>query len=152
MRSDMSKVICERPRRKSPMGKLLLRANRRQARRDPEGTPAYRSMKLVHAVDGCGWWLKEHGEHLSPLMRWLCKAVGRVWNDVYSELCQRLDCRSTVQRHVLFHADGYVDRHVLIIDGVPHMQMGRGTPIELFEGSLFIDPRNGLLCQHKRMN
>jgi len=108
-------------------------------------------MKLVHA-DCCGWWLKSHGEHLSPLMRWLCKAVGRPWNEVYSEICRSLDCRSTVQRHVLFHVDGYVDQHVLMINGVPHMPMGLRTPIELWEGSLFVDPRNGLLCQHKQMN
>ena len=151
MRSDMAKVICERPRGKSPMGKLLLRANRRQARRDPEGAPAYQSMKLVHA-DCCGWWLKSHGEHLAPLHRFLEAAVCRPWNDVYSEICHSLDCRSTVQRHVLFHVNRYVDQHVFMINGVPHMQIGLGTPVEVWEGSLFVDPCNGLLCQHKQMN
>ena len=89
---------------------------------------------------------------ITPLRRWLRKAVGRGWNDVHSEICRSLDRRSTVQRHVLVHVDGYVNRHVLMINGVPHMRMGLRPPIELWDGRLFVDPRNGLLCQHKQLN
>ncbi len=151
MRSDMAKVICERPRRNNK-GKLALRLNRHEARIDPEGAPVITSMKRLHAVYVGPSGLKEHGEHLAPLRRWLRKAVGRGWNDVHSEICRSLDRRSTVQRHVLIHVDGYVNRHVLMINGVPHMRMGLRPPIELWDGRLFVDPRNGLLCQHKQLN
>jgi hypothetical protein len=150
MRSDMAKVICERPRRKNK-GKLALRLNRHEARIDPEGAPVITSMKRLHAVYLGPGGLKEHGEHLKPLIRWLRKNVGRCWNDVFSELCDQLDRRSTVQRHVLFHVDGYVIRHVLIINGVPHLRMGLSQPLELWDSQLYVDP-DGMLCQHKQMN
>lgn len=148
MRPDIAKVIVERPRRKNG-GDLAHRRSRRAARLDPEGAPMIQSMKRLHGYYVGRGGLKEHGEHLAPLRRWLRKAVGRGWNDVHSEICRSLDRRSTVQRHVLIHVDGYVNRHVLMINGVPHMRMGLRPPIELWDGRLFVDPRNGLLCQHK---
>lgn len=108
------------------------------------------SMKRLHGYYVGRGGLKEHGEHLAPLQRFLASAVGRLWDEVMSELTQRLDRRSTVQRHVLFHVDGYVLRHVLIINGVPHLRMGLSQPLELWDSQLYVDP-DGMLCQHKQM-
>lgn len=106
------------------------------------------SMKRLHGYYVGRGGLKEHGEHLAPLQRFLASAVGRLWDEVMSELT-RLDRRSIVQRHVLFHVDGYVNRHVVMIDGVPHMHVGhRDPPRELWDDELYVDPRTDLLCQH----
>lgn len=95
--------------------------------------------------------LKEHGEHLTPLTRFLLTAVGRRWNDVWKELTESLDSRSTVQRHVLFHVMALVHQHVIVVNGVPCEPLThRDPPAELFSATFYVDPRGGLLQRHVR--
>ncbi|HEY9702477.1 MAG TPA: hypothetical protein V6C58_08530, partial [Allocoleopsis sp.] len=43
---------------------------------------------------------KSLSDHLGPLKRLLWSKVGQNWDDVYSELCQRLDKNSVLGFHV----------------------------------------------------
>ncbi|GAB1538106.1 hypothetical protein NUACC21_07640 [Scytonema sp. NUACC21] len=56
-------------------------------------------------------------DHLGPLRRFLRSKVGQPWNEVYSQLCQRLDSNTMAGKHVIDHVWDYVERHVEIIDG-----------------------------------
>lgn len=41
-------------------------------------------------------------DKLSPMYRWLRKQVGRVWDDVRSEITEKFDTRTTAGRHIVF--------------------------------------------------
>jgi hypothetical protein len=41
-------------------------------------------------------------DKLGPMYRWLHAQVGRVWNDVRSEVTQKFDSRTTAGRHILY--------------------------------------------------
>ncbi|MBD2359440.1 hypothetical protein H6G41_33535 [Tolypothrix sp. FACHB-123] len=88
-------------------------------------------------------------DHLGPLRRLLLSKVGQPWNDVYSELCQRLDSNTMTGRHVIGHIWDYVERYVEIIDGVPYGKSYRGYPIPLngtYRLCFYIHPETGILC------
>jgi len=115
MRADMAKVIVERPRlkqgyRKTPKG--YKKQNRRMIERDG-GTPIREGIKRPY-----GWATKTLNEHLGPLRRYLDSQVGRPWNKVFEEICERIDRNNPVQDHVRDHVQQYVIRNVTIIDGV----------------------------------
>jgi hypothetical protein len=91
----MFKVIVERPRwgaGHAPAVKLKKDRNR--------------DRKLVgltrHAWE-CAAYTKSLNENLAPLARFIGKQVGRRWDDVFSEICARLDTGSTVKMHVRQH-------------------------------------------------
>lgn len=91
-------------------------------------------------------------DHLGPLRRLLRSQVGQPWNQVYSQLCQRLDRSTMAGRHVLDHVWDYVERHVELIDGIPHHKSRR--PYQIVTGGgyrlqLFVHPETGILCDSK---
>ena len=104
MRTDMHKVICERPRlgscgpwkRSGPKNVPL------------DALPRYQSMRGAHTDR------KEFGENLAPLRRWLLAQVGRPWDEVYSEACKVIKPDSVVRNHIKFHLLGMVMRHTLL--------------------------------------
>ncbi len=86
-------------------------------------------------------------DHLGPLRRLLLSKVGQPWDDVYSELCRRLDTNTVTGRHVLFHVWGYVERHVVLIDGVPYAKGNLTYPLGRWRGlCLYVHPETGILC------
>lgn len=142
MRSDLHKVIVERPRpgsryrfrRGDPLRKLVL-----------QELPANESMKVRHHDRRC------FNENLKPLQRWLGRQVGRPWNKVYSEACQVIKPTSTVKNHVKIHLLELVHRDVVFVNGKPHgVRRWLDGFSELGSGDIYVDPRNGLLRIHKR--
>jgi hypothetical protein len=86
-------------------------------------------------------------DHLGPLRRLLLSKVGQPWDDVYSELCRRLDTNTLTGRHVLFHVWGYVERHVVLIDGVPYAKGNLNYPLSGWRRfCLYVHPETGILC------
>jgi hypothetical protein len=143
MRSDMHKIIVERPR--------LLRSawtNQKTARRlslndcataldapeDYDGGPT-RASSARHSK-----WLNEN---LAPLRRYLHQQVGRPWSNVYGEILKGIDTRSAVGLHVLQHVDGFVSTHV-VIENRKVYYFGRGRLHPMTQG-LYVHPRTGLL-------
>src|SRR5262245_31301513 len=92
MRSDMHKVVIERPRWNPGPGK--------QGRRDNlpyELLPKFEGIKRPHVLG------KGLTDLLGPLKRWLYSQVGRAWNDVYSEACAVIKPDSIVRAHTSRH-------------------------------------------------
>lgn len=45
-------------------------------------------------------------DHLNPLFRFLTSRVGKNWNDIYSEICQKFDDRTIAGQHIFEHIQG----------------------------------------------
>jgi len=145
MRSDMSKVVVERPRSghqaRYPRKKVENRydcAFEDYPTRQPVGRRRYGE--------------KHFSDHLSPLFRFLRKNVGRPWNNVWSELCEHVSFDNVVQKHILSHVDGFVALHVVLIDGEVYYYSSH-SGLRALVGSrwleLYVCPRTGLLKQAK---
>jgi hypothetical protein len=143
MRSDMHKVIVERPRAGS--GRSFRKGDplRKMAR---DELPARESMKVRHSDR------RHFNENLSPLRRWLRRQVGRPWDHVYSDACKVIKPTSTVKNHVKIHLLEFVHRSVVLLDDLPcttQSWSGRGYS-ELYNGGLYVDPASGILRIHRR--
>lgn len=103
MRSDMFKVIVERPRRGHSCKNPHVRKMRRTCvtEEDSGGNIPMRPQGRIAER-------KELNENLNPLERFLDSKVGETWDDVYSEICEGLSLDSTVQRHVRQHLKDWV--------------------------------------------
>jgi hypothetical protein len=139
MRADMAKVIVERPRVgggvRFPRGTVAVRDElsiedswkRQSIRRPWQYTSYYKGLN----------------ENLAPLWRFLRSNVGRPWNKVYSEVCQRINRDSAVQLHVWQHLmwEVCVDPHVVAGD------VARGSFGRWYR--FFVDPKTGLLRENR---
>ncbi len=140
MRSDMAKVIVERPRYGSGM-----RGHRKGYRRQMQRIAADEQPKRERT----GKTDKSFNEHLAPLRRYLFKQVGRPWSKVFAEICANLSRDSVVQDHVRDHVFDYVAVQVVEIDGVL-CESTKWGPFVPLTGSwryprLYVCPRTGLL-------
>lgn len=135
MRSDMYKVVTERPRVGggwSPKG--------RKANIALEDLPKKEGMRKPWQGNR-----KEFSDLINPLRRSLRKNVGRPWDKVYSEIVSILP-KGLVARHILGHVEGDVETHAILIGKVPCYGDGwyYGHPIR--SGQLYVNPNTGLLC------
>ncbi len=90
---------------------------------------------------------------LGPLYQWLQSHVGEYWDDVYSELCQLLDITTLSGQHIVSHLWAYVERNVVLIDGVPYHKNRRHSslPLGYWYKRLYVHPETGILCLAKRI-
>lgn len=137
MRKDFFKVIVERERR----GGRYDRKGRKP--QDLDDLPQKQGMKKAHKDR------KSLNENLSPLKRFLYGAVGRKWDDVYSEICENINVNSTVQQHVKQHIFDFVEKDVKIANGKVFSRRAYRIDIELRDGSLYIDPASGYLKKYR---
>jgi hypothetical protein len=149
MRSDMAKVIVERPRIRGWAWKKAKGYRRRLRRLWDEGAPVREGIKAPWRER-----TKILNEHLGPLRRYLNSQIGRPWDKVFSEICAHINRNSAVQDHVRDHVDDYVTLHVLLIDGVPCSGKGGrgyGEPLYLSRRwkPWYVCPRSGLLKKVK---
>jgi len=123
MRTDMHKVVVERPRWNPGPGKQHRRANL-----SDELLPRYEGIRRPHTNRKC------FTDLLGPLKRWLHAQLGRPWNDVYSEACAVITADSVVRAHVRTHLLEYVLRHTFLHEGrvcvIVHSRAGGITPVE----------------------
>jgi hypothetical protein len=142
MRSDMQKVIVERPRYGSarPNRKSGGRLHPAQVRsaiesaEDYDGGPT-RASSARHD--------KSLNENLAPLRRYLAGQVGRPWNKVYGEIRRTLDTRSAIGLHVLQHLEDFVTVNTVVRGGVVYGRR-RWSPFAPVKG-LYVHPVTGLL-------
>lgn len=135
MRTDMFKVIVERPR--GYKGSET-RADRR--RNDFDG-PQFLGMRA-------GYGYRALNENLRPLQRYLRSQVGRPWSKVYSEIARTIDRRNTVQQHVYQHIEDFVAVKVAWQDG-RLVDLDAYGGIKELSQELYVDPRTGLLRLNK---
>jgi len=141
VRSDLHKVIVERPRLGSRMPNhktaMRLRAGaltEAVARGDDYDSGASRASSARRD--------KRLNENLAPLTRYLRSQVGRPWNKVYGEVCAAIDTRSAVGLHVLQHIPDIVTTKTFAIGKVVYSRWwGMDMPVD----GLYVDPRTGLL-------
>jgi hypothetical protein len=91
MRSDMAKVIVERPRKKGRAWRKPKGFLREQQKLFEEGLPFREGIKRCWQGH-----TKYLNEHLGPLRRYLDSQVGRPWNKVFSEICTHINRNSAV--------------------------------------------------------
>lgn len=164
MRSDMSRVVTEKPRRGSV---ARSKKHGRRLTRD-EVIAEHDAIVVGSADDGApmqvaaqrakmarhsqyGWDAKEFSDLLGPLRKYLRKQVGRPWDKIYSEMNQSLDKRTVSGLHIWDHVLLEVETHTYLgADGktvypCPKFQWvdaRKETPI----AGLYVHPRTGLLC------
>jgi hypothetical protein len=142
MRSDMAKVLVERPRggRGVPVGK----GYRKELQRTPIEETRTREGIKARCRNNPKWF----SDHLGPLRRFLLSQVGRPWDLVYSEICQGVRKGFPVREHFLLHVYQYVERAVILVGNIPCHGEGRvyGTPLSNYSGQyLYVCPKSGLL-------
>jgi hypothetical protein len=118
------------------------------------------ALKPFRKTEPEDWWSKErikdrwHGGskypevRLGPLRRYLRSRVGHPWDQVYSEICQDLRGTSGARQRLMTHVDRYVERTVILVDGVPCHGAGFNSesPLRNHAGWYFyVCPTSGLL-------
>lgn len=83
-------------------------------------------------------------ENLSPLLRFLHRSVGRLWNDVYAEICAAVPKDSAVQRHVFQHLEQAVHKNVRLEDDGNVYTPDRSNPL-YGKHTWYVHPDNGTL-------
>ncbi|NET50230.1 MAG: hypothetical protein F6K09_16255, partial [Merismopedia sp. SIO2A8] len=94
-------------------------------------------------------------DHLGPLRGFLQSRVGQRWDDIYSELSQRLDRNTLTGQHVIQHLWSEVYRHVEIVDGVVYSKPGAdgwcsGEELGRWCREFYVHPETGVLCVVQR--
>lgn len=163
MRNDMHKLLCERPRT-GGHGRLgarncYIRASMKHnisLELDDEDELDEQSHRTKPKRINISRTDKQLSDFLSPLKGWLIKQAGRRWNDVFSELCTMLPSGVHAD-HIRDHVDGYIERNVVIVDGIPctaqahrwshsddiHAARGMYTPVN--RTMLYVDPIDNIL-------
>lgn len=151
MRSDMGKVLVERPRSGSrhlhgKSGKGYKKRVRRELVSE-DGGPRREGITRMYGD------LKHFGEHLGPLRRFVDANVGRPWDMVYAEISRHVDRGNVVQKHILTHLFQYVVLDVELIDGEPYRKARdrsayRNRPLR-GPHCWYVCPKTGLLRRAK---
>src|SRR5258708_7704922 len=143
MRSDMSKVITERPRSGHYLPSRKSAARIRPGGPDDEYEDQPKRLPISWGSQsslGC----KYFSDHLGPLRRFLRRNVNRPWDKVFGELKAQLDDRSVTGRHVFEHIKTEVKQDCFIgKDGKVYIPMGSHGPVPVY--GLYVHPRTLLL-------
>jgi hypothetical protein len=154
MRSDMFKVIVERPR--------LVRGDWLGGGRESGFRQFLKSEERPHKIGMRAGHLQRKwlNENLAPLRRFLISSAGRPWDKVRSEVVAQIDLRSTVQQHIMEHVDDYVltevfvkprsetqpgKRGVVFLYRPSYSRSGALLTVQESNRPLFVDPRTGIL-------
>jgi len=147
MRSDMHKIIVERPRflrARWKNKKTALRLTQEQSAEAMEAAEDYDSGPGRASSRRHEKWLNEN---LAPLWRYLERQVGRPWNKVYGEIKETIDTRSAIGLHVLQHMKQYVVTDAFLHNGVVCEWHWRGGAVPVT--GLYVHPKTGLLRMAK---
>lgn len=150
MRSDMHKVIVERPRflrARWENKKTALRLTNQQSAQAADAPEDYDSGPRRASSRRHEKWLNEN---LAPLRRYLMRQAGRPWDKVYGEIRKTIDTRSAIGLHVLQHLEDYVATDTFIQDGVVSEWRWRGGAVPV--SGLYVHPKSGLLrlARHRK--
>lgn len=86
---------------------------------------------------------KDFKDKLGPMFRWLNAQIGKPWDDIYSEVIEKFDTRTTAGRHIVFD---HLLRSVEIVPNASHPANEDGTSFQ--ENDFYVDD-SGLLCKRK---
>lgn len=175
MRSDMSKVVLEKERDNSREGFRRVRHQKRWTHGDPDELPQRESMKARY---GDGWRYKEPSYQSNPMIGFLRKNCGRLWDDVYAEVCRnsprrlrhfgdlRKQCSNLVEQNThdldgkvyvensgkWLHGCRYYDtRYQYPVTGYWITRMKQVYPVELSWCRFYVHPLTGRLCENVKV-
>ena len=145
MRSDMNKVFTDRPRRyksdTTPSSCWNNGIGNRIVGHALEGDDLDVDLpKREGRLKRYGWEAVETSGHYTPLKRFLRKNCGRVWNDVYSDICLENDSRSKLGRYIRRRIVDMVELDIKIVDGKPITNHG----YQVYQG-FYVHPETGIL-------
>lgn len=141
MRSDMAKILVERPRLGSRNASRK-KGYRKYLATTPIDEQPKREPMLGH-WRGKGKWFNEN---LSPLQRFLRSCIGRPWNKVYQQLREHVNFDNVVQKHLLTHVYQFVKKNVEVRgESVYSRDRAWLYRRPLSPGQMFVCPRTGLL-------
>lgn len=150
MRTDMAKVVTERPRHGhhnsyKHTGRRAFLA--KQFHRDMESMPTWESIE----PRGRGRDRKEFSDLLGPLQGYLTSKVGELWDNVFSEICQNLPSNSIQGRHIRSHVEQYVETNPVKIgnnyyETYKYWRSWRTDYVQFGPGNFYVDDR-GVLRQ-----
>jgi hypothetical protein len=151
MRSDMGRVVIERPRYGSSQRSPKIRHFRGQVDRHGDYDGPVRLPSSRGKIEGFAATIegKNFTDRLGPLRRYLQKNVGRPWDKIYGEARAALTTGGWGVEHV-FHAHFLreVDRDVFRdTDG---QLISRRYGVDRKVAGFYVDPRTGLLCYSRR--
>lgn len=150
MRNDLAKCTTEQPRSGGALAacyKLKL-GGRVKVHPDPDHTydneyGGFRS-SARHRHFEC----KSFTDRLGALRGNLRVAIGRPWNDVYSEFCRNLDRRGVSGYHIWTHLKQEIEINTAMMDGkvytLPNPYRYNGGIAEVF--GFYVHPLTGLVC------
>lgn len=140
MRSDMQKVIVERPRWGHSLRskKTARRIRPIEVHEDYDSGPTRAPSRRDE---------KEFNEHLQPLWRFVRSNLGKPWDKVYSEIRRNISGRGVLGNHLLDHLHWEVETECRLIDGKVVVLWG-GRPSEVW--GFYVHPRTGLLQEAPR--
>ena len=143
VRSDMHKVVTERPRHghSNPSRKWRARVDENY-----EGETFVSSARRRQY----GWNSKEFSDFLSPLRRYLHGQVGRPWDKVYSEIRKAVP-NGLHGDHLWMHIQLEVEIHCFERDGRVFARQ-RYFYGDVEASGLYVHPRTGLLCYRQRIS
>ncbi len=146
MRSDMHKIIVERPRKGSRLKsrKTALRFSGRRVEEAVSAPDDFDGGSNRASSSRHDKWLNEN---LAPLGRYIRRQIGRPWDKVFSEIRQAVDTRSAVGLHVLQHIPNFVETETILVDGAVYCR-GYGGLEPVY--GLYVHPITGLLRDSKR--
>jgi hypothetical protein len=151
MRSDMAKVLVERPRTGRAWAAASKGSGTRSAQRAQERDeqPQQESVRKCRTRRGA---IKDLNENLAPFWRFIDGCVGRPWAKVYAEICEHVDRSSAVQAHILQHVWDRIERNPIYRDGkVYSLPRFIGELREIDQFSYYID-RLGILRRGKGLS
>lgn len=135
MREDMSKIFTRRQHRRSRGWRKELGKgqSRRIASTPLEDLPHFEAMS---ADKGFRKRRLGHG----PMRKYLQSQTGRLWSEVFSEICAQCDLRSAAQKQ--FRQSLAVAENVVLKDGKPYESSGR---YQVWHRSVWVHPQTGIL-------
>ena len=141
MRSDMQKVLTERPRG----GTSRYREERFESRDPDDYGPIRESMSWRRHGRS-----KDFNDHLGPVRRFLESNIGRPWNKIWSEVCEHAKLNSVQGRHLRQHVWDYVEHNVIEIRNKIPYATGRYYNSGLLEVNGFWEhPKTGILHKNR---
>ena len=149
MRSDMKKVVVERPRWGSRLRNQKFGAKLRYI---PDHDYEDQTKKARGFESWHNGWGKSFTDVLGPLWKYLHRNLGRPWNKIYSEMCESLDKRKVTGRHIFEHLKHMVELDCYVDDDgkVKYKQYRRyvfNADQRQEVHGYYVHPRTGLLCE-----
>lgn len=143
MRTDLDKLLCERERSqhsacfREVRNRKNYKFNQRTYDDDFDFFPRFEGIKAAHVRNGAR--LKSFGEHLSPLHGIVRKAIGRPFDEFFSELRTLFKPDSQTHIHIYQHLWDYLKRpkEAVVVDGILYERgyfNGAWTPVRHFDG------------------